>query len=358
MTAMRVRRLGACLGLLATVALVPACDRTPRLVPEGADSALVRPDSFTVYARRASEQWDAGQDDLAASLSARVVHEALRARMNAPWAERARGVLDSLGFAGEVAGGDRATLVNLFSRSRPEGDSWPYLFWHEADEVHVQSIEGRGLHLQDVATRGFDPSGAPTDTSHVSALYTRRAGGGTQPMVMVWRRATGGRWDLLQTLGPDSLGGVGTAEFMNADTSAELTSRTYRATPYFEECATCPHVYMLRQYRWTQAGFERVDEHRVPSPYSTFTAFIAALVQDDRDRALEFVADPTLIDFARRYAWNETSPGRWRVAPATDEGAIEMVFFRGAKEAYRIHFESRDGDYVVAGFEATPRTVE
>ena len=346
------------LGWFAVLAAVPACDRTPRLVPASADSASARPDSFTVYARRASDEWDAGTDDRAASLSARVVLEALRARMNAPWAERARGVLDSLGFAAEVAGGDRATLINLFSRTRPEGDSWPYLYWHEGEAVHVQSVEGRGLHLQDVATRGFDPAGAPTDTSHVSALYTRRAGGGTQPMVMVWRRAIGGRWDLLQTLGPDSLGGVGTAEFMNADTSAELTSRTYRSTPYFEECATCPHVYMLRHYRWTQAGFGRVDEQRVPSPYSTFAGFISALVNNDRERAMEFVVDPTLVDFARRYAWNETSRGRWRVAPATDEGAIEMVFFRGTDEAYRIHFESRDGEYVVAGFEATQRSVE
>ncbi len=346
------------LSWFAAVVVLPACDRTPKLVPASADSSLARPDTFTVYARRASEEWDAGHDDLAASLSSRVVHEALRARMNAPWAERARGVLDSLGFAAEVAGGDRATLVNLFSRSRPEGDSWPYLYWHEGEQVHVQSVEGRGLHLQDVATRGFDPFGAPTESSHVSALYTRRAGGGTQPMVMVWRRAVGGRWDLLQTLGADSLGGVGTAEFTSSDSTAELTSRTYRSTPYFEECATCPHVYMLRQYRWTQAGFTRAAEQRVPSPYSTFAAFIAALVNNNRDSAMQFVADPTLVDFARRYGWQETSRGRWRVAPATDEGAIEMVFFRGPSEAYRIHFESRDGNYVVSGFEATQRSVE
>jgi len=145
---------------------------------------------------------------------------------------------------------------------------------------------------------------------------------------------------------------------MNADLSAELTSRTYRSTPYFEECATCPHVYMLRHYRWSRAGFVRVDEHRAPSPYSTFAGFISALVNDDRERAMQFVVDPTLVDFARRYAWHESGRGRWRVAPATDEGAIEMVFFRGADEAYRIHFESRDGEYVVAGFEATQRSVE
>ena len=344
--------------LVAAAAFLPACDRTPQLKPLAADSALVRPDTFTVLARQASEQWDAGANDQAASLSARVVHEALRARINAPWAERARGVLDSLGIAAEVAGGDRATLVNLFSRSQPEGDSWPYLYWHEADEVHVQSVEGRGLHLQEVSTHGFDPAGAPSDTSQVAALFTRRAGSGSQPLVMVWRRTAGGRWDLLQTLGSDSLGGVGSAEFSNADSAVELSSRTFRATPYFEECATCPHVYTIRSFRWSQEGFSRVIDHRVPSPYSTFTAFVTALVNDDRERASALVADPTLVDFARRYAWNEAGRGRWRVAPATDEGAIEMVFFRGTDEAYRIHFESRDGEYVVAGFEATQRSVE
>lgn len=346
------------LGLFGALAVLPACDRTPRLVPESVDSAPARPDSFAVYARLASEQWDAGDDDVAAGMSARVVHEALRVPHGAPWAERARGVLDSLGLAAEVAGVDHATVVNLFSRSRPQGDSWPYLYWRQADGVHVQSVEGRGLHLQDIATRGFDSSGIPTDSAQVSALFTRRSGRGTQPMLMVWRRARADRWDLLQTLGPDSLGGVGTAEFTSGNTDIEVTSRTYHSTPYFEECATCPHVYMLRHFRWTRAGFERADEQRVASPYSTFTAFISALVKDDRDLAMQVVADPTLVDFARRYAWNEAGLGRWRVAPATDEGAIEMVFFRGPNEAYRVSFESRDGGYVVSGFEATQRSLQ
>ncbi|MEO5988255.1 MAG: hypothetical protein ABIU54_04970 [Candidatus Eisenbacteria bacterium] len=352
------RVLVALSGLLVALGTLAGCDRKPRLVPESSDSGRIRADSFAVYARRAGEQWDAGEDDAAAGLTAQVVHEALRARPSEPWAERARSVLDSLGFAAEVAGVDGVALVNLFSRSRPEGDSWPYLYWQEAAVFHMQSVEGRGLHLQDIATRGFDSSGSPIDTSQVAAVYTRRAGGGTQPMLLVWRRAGGGRWDLLQTLGPDSLGGVGTAEFTSGDTDIEVTSRTFHSTPYFEECATCPHVYVLRHFRWTKQGFARADEQRVPSPYSTFTAFISALVNNDQERAMQVVADPTLVDFARRYAWNEAGLGRWRVAPATDEGAIEMVFFRGPSEAYRISFESRDGEYVVSGFEATQRSVE
>lgn len=334
------------------------CTRRTELVPASADSTrAAASDSFAVLAGQATDRWEAGVDDEAASLSARVVHHALTVRMNAPWAERARGVLDSLGIGAEAAGNARATVVNMFSRSDPEGPSWPYLFWHQGDGVHLQPIDTRGLHLAEVATRGFDHDDTPRDSAMTAVLWGKRAGGGQQPMLTVWRYAHG-RWDLAQTLGPDSLGGIGSGEFAAGDSSTQFTARTFRPAPYFDECPTCPHVYRARRYSWGPDGFARLDDRLVPSPYSTFTAFIGALASNDRDRALPLVADPSLLEFARRFDWQNPGKGRWRVAPATDESATQMVFFRGQKEAFRVTFEPRDGDWVIAGFEPTQRSLE
>lgn len=351
-------RSACVLAMVALVVSAASCDRTPQLVPPEADSLAVVPDSFTVLARQAVRQWDEGADDEAASVSARVVHEALRLRPSAPWRERAQGVLDSLGLGAEVAGSDRVLVINLFSRIEAMGRTWPYLFWRSGDEVRFQTLEGAGLRLVDVATRGFGNDGSPGDSAQAAAIFDRRVGAGAQPVLMVWQHVTGGRWDLLQHLPSDSLGGTGSGEFVAGDRGVDVTTRTYKATPYFDECATCPHVFHDARYEWGVKGFRRTDDQWVPSPYATFTALVAALVAGDLARAERFVTDPALVDFARRFGWDEGGRGRWRVAPATDENALEMVFFRGREEAYRITFQARDGDWVVSGFEPTQRSLE
>lgn len=348
----------AFLAVAAALAVLPACTRKPQLVPASADSARAPVDSFVVWARQAADRWESGVGDEAAALSARVVREALTHRPNAPWPERTRGVLDSLGIAAEVTGNERVSVVNLFARSDPEGDSWPYLFWREDGGVRFQPLDARGLHLVEAATRDFASDSSPADSAQVAVLWARRVGAGQQPLLMVWHHARGGRWDLAQSLGTDSLGGTGTGEFAVADTVQELTVRTYRSTPFFDECAGCPHVYRQRRFAWHASGFSGFDDRLVPSPYATFAAFIAALVANDRDRASQLVVDRSLVDFARRFEWNAPARGRWRVAPATDESAIEMVFLRGAKDAFRVRFESREGDWVIAGFEPTTRAIE
>lgn len=354
-----MRRRAGIAGLMALLALaVAGCDRTPQLVPPEADSLAVVPDSFTVLSRTAVRKWDEGADDEAAAASARLVHAALRLRPGAPWRERARGVLDSLGIGAEVAGSDRALVVNLFSRVEAMGHTWPYLFWNEGGEVRFQTLEGGGMHLVDVVTRGFGNDGAPSDTAQTAALFDRRVAAGTEPVLMVWQRAAGGRWDLLQHLPGDSLGGTGSGEFVAGEQGADLTTRTFRPTPYFDECPSCPHVHREARFEWKGSGFRRIDDQMVPSPYAAFTAFIAAVMARDHVRAARHVTDPALIDFALRFDWDEGGRGRWRVAPGSDENALEMVFFRGARDAFRVSFQARDGDWVVSGFEPTERAIE
>ena len=340
---------------LAVAFAVTGCDRKPRLVPRSAaDSLSAAEDSVAILARTASQQWESGQPDQAAAVSARVVRARLEANPTATnWGDRARGLLDSLGIACEVAGSGSFVVVNLFSRAEPEGNSWPYFFWSEPDGVRLQPLEGRGMRLLDASTRGFEGAAAG-DSSQLAVLWGRRAGAGQQPLLLTWRHARGGRWDLAQTLGPDSLGGTGSGRFDGPD----IVTQTFRATPYFDECATCPHVVHERRFSWGPQGFARVDDNIVSSPYATFATFVAALVAGDRDAAQQCVSDPSLVEFARRYEWHDPALGRWRVAPGTEPNAPEMVFFRGRTDAFRVTFQPRGTRWVVLGFESTTRSVE
>jgi hypothetical protein len=270
-------------------------------------------------------------------------------------------LLDSLGVGFESAAGAGALVVNLFPRSDPTSGSWPYLFWKGEKRSLYQPIEGRNLRLMSLMTRGLAGAGwtAPEGVASVAVLFGRRVGSGQQPLLMVWEaRADSEGWNLVQTLGPDSLGGVGTGEFDTpADTTVELITRTYRTPPFFEECATCPHVFRLHRFHWGLSGFQRVEDSVVPSTYSAFVQFVEALMVNDRDAAEALVSYPDLLDMARRLDWGRPR-GTWRVAPVTDETPRRITFFRGDKEAYRVDFEMRGDAWVIAGIEEIPRSVD
>jgi hypothetical protein len=331
-----------------------ACNRKPRLIPASADSLAVRPsDSLSIYVDQARDRWEAGEGDEAAGLTARVLLDDLRLHPESELPGRARSFIDSLGMGAEIAGDGDVIAVNLFARSDPTGGSWPYLYWRDPAGVHLQAVEGSGLKLLDVIERrsGTAPQ--------VALLLSRATARGSQPIVIVWQQPAGiGGWKLQQSLGADSLGGAGRAQFVTpgAD-SAVLVARTYRPTPGFDECATCPHAYHVRRFGWSTNGLRSQGEESEVSGYSTFVTFIHALAVNDRDLASGLVSDPSLIDAAMGYQWNE-SRGLWRVAPGTEEDAREMVFFRGNQEAYRVRFVGRDQTTQIAGFQPTSRSLE
>ena len=336
------------------LAMLAGCDRKPKLVPpSAADSTGTGQDSVGALSREAARHWEAGHAEEAAAVTARAVRARLEADPSDGWAERARSLLDEMNVGSEVAGSGTAAVVNLFLRAEASGGSWPYVFWSEGGTVRMQSLEGRGMRLVDMAVRDF-PGGSAGDSSQIAVLWGRRGPAGQLPSVLVWRHARGGRWDLAQTLGADSLGGTGSGQFDHRS----LVTRTFSSTPMFDECATCPHVYRERRFLWGPAGFVREDERMVPSPYATFTSFVRALVDGDRELAQRFVADPSLVEFARRYEWHDTGLGKWRAAPGTEATAPEMVFFRGRSDAFRVTFQPRGAGWVVLGFEATTRSVE
>ena len=360
-------RAGAALSIALLLAALAGggCVRKPQYQPLQADSTATVPvDSLALLVRSAQELWDAdGQGEAASSMSARLLLNdlAIRTRIEPTlsWEDRARALLDSLGFGGEVASDRCALVVNFFSRSNPEQGAWPWLFWCGENTIQSEPLEARGYKLLTLAGRGLwgEPPTPPGPPS-VAVLFGRRQAGGQQLLLTAWDLA-GGTAHLSQTLGPDSLGGVGQGQFAPIeDGSIQLSTKTYRSTPGFTECATCPHVWQNRRFLWEPYGFERIAVDPVRSPYATFVQFAQAIAASDWDRAKNFVIDREWVETARRMGWNQPV-GAWRVAPGTtDENAEEMVFFRGPREAYRVTFEQRAGDWLISGFRTTTPSVE
>jgi hypothetical protein len=340
------------------------CVQKPKYEPIPVDSTATVPvDSLGILVRQAQETWELpGEGEAAASLSARLLLNdlAIRSRIEPTlsWEERARVVLDSLGFGGEVMSDRCVLLVNFFSRSNPDQGAWPWLFWCGESTILADPLDARGFKLLALAGRGLwgDPP-TPAGPPSAAVLFGRRTAGGQQLLLTVFDLA-GGRVNLAQTLGPDSLGGVGRGEFTGVeDGTIQLTTRTYRPTPGFTECATCPHIWQVRRFLWEPYGFERIAVEPLPSPYATFVRFAQAIAVDDRDKARDLVMDREWVDTARRLGWSEPG-GAWRVAPGTDENAQEMVFFRGPREAYRVSFEQRGGEWLIVGFRTTSTSIE
>jgi hypothetical protein len=349
---------------LALAAIVSGCSRQ-RYTPLPADStAVVKPDSFALVVRDAQQAWDqpAGGEE-ASRLTAALLLADLRAHAAVgggfSWSDRARVLIDSLAIGAEIADARCAMVVNLFSRANPEQGSWPWLYWCGREGIEMQRIEGKGLRLMAVASRGLEP-GAPELplAPRVAAVYTRRAGLGLQPVLMAWSPTPGrAGWQLQQTLGPDSLGGVGETEFQSADTSVTLIARTFRPMPRFDECASCPHAWREARFDWRPEGFARVTDQMLPSPYATFGLLVNALAANDLELARTCVTDPALVEQAVALGFGQTR-GNWRTAPGTSDRAREIVFLRGRNEAYQVRFARLGDAWKVEGIAATQMVIE
>ena len=347
------------LGLAVALAGLTGCDRTPRFrPPEAADStAAVPSDSNAFYIQMARDRWESPETgEEAADLTARVVLQDLRNRPDEPVGTRARALLDSLTVGAETAGGGRWVVANLFARSNPTAGSYPYLFWRDEGGTRYQALEAGGMHLVGAIE---DVEGRKNDAARVAALFTRIGAGGQQPFVFVWHRPTSGSsWSLSQSLGADSLGSVGSARFVPpGQDGVVLVSRATIPARGFDECATCPHVYRVRRFRWSDGGLMSAGEEVERSPYYAFVQLIHALVANDPEGARAWMADPELVEAAVGYEWGR-SKGLWRLAPGSSPNQRDLVMFRGSQEAYRIHFSSRGDDWVITDFEPTSRNIE
>jgi hypothetical protein len=350
---------------IAVVALAGVgCQRRVQLLPRDGDStAAALADSATSLLRTAQVGWESGDNEAAALASARALQADLLGRPPIEWTHRADFLLDSLGIGADFADAPCALVVNFFSRSDPESGAWPYLYWCGEDGIEMQAIEGRGQRAQQVVARGLggDAVVANADSGRaVAVLFSRRATSGPAPLAMTWSYDARGpkRWRLAQSLGADSLGGFGTGDFEAvSDTIVYLVTRTYRAPAGFQECTTCPHLYMTHRFRWRPGGFSRISDETAPSTYATFVQFIQALTAGDTQKAESFVTDAGVVAEAQKFDWQHPK-GAWRTSPTPDESPLRLTFFRGQQESYLVRFESHGGNWLISGFDSVPRNVE
>jgi len=350
----RMLLMSAAIVLLACAALVPGCDRKPRLVPADNDSTTAIPDDpYEIMVRNAGRLWDAGSAEDAAALTARVLRVDLRDLPPETWEKRAVSLLDSMNVGAEVESDECAIVANLFSRANPTGASWPFVVWCEADSARQQPLEGQGLRLLQFAARDVN---GPAERRGLAVLFGRGVAAGVMPTLLVWK-AAGSGWKLVQTLGPDSLGGTGSGRFDRSPEAIDLVTMTFRVSSGFTECASCPHVETERRFRWQGDTFVRVDEKVTQTPYATFVKFIQSLRAADYVSALGFVSDRNVLERALEYGWSRDRI-LWRVAPGTEERSRQMTFLHGQTEAYRVWFEPRGEGWAISSVDTTGRTLD
>jgi hypothetical protein len=348
---------------VACVLATSGCGREVTLMDRGADSTATSQDSLVMVMRQAADAWEGGGDDgAAARLTARALRMELGRHELDEWPRRAKYLLDSLGVGVEMGGEPCGLLLNLFPRSDPGRGSWPFLFWcpdglKSPQVPNVEELEGRGMRL--LATRfrraeSADPAGAKSG-DQVAALFGRTRGSRQEPILYLWSR-TDKRWNIVQTLGADSLGGFGDGRFESDAVPVELAVRTYQPRRGFDECVACPHVWFTHRFRWTDSGFERVDSQQEFSTYVTLVRFVEAMENRDVDPAL-FATGSAIVELARSFEW-DVRKGTWRVAPGSETTGRELLVFRGQQESYRVLFEPRSGDWLVSGIESVPRSIE
>ncbi len=349
------------LTVIVLLALATGCTRKTTLMQRDTTGpvAAAGGDSTTQLLHAAEQAWDAQSDDAgAATLTLRAVREDLRGRPPHDWVARAGELLDSLGVGVETAGGPCGMMVNVFVRADPGRGSWPALYWCDGALVRSQEVEGRNMRLLGMVSAGGSDSlthGAPL---RAAALFGRSRLGRQEPLLFAWsRRPRDTKWKIVQTLGPDSLGGFGTGAFeAPSDSATDLVTRTFHTPRGWDECNTCPHVLKEHRFRWQADGFHRVADRDVPSTYATFVSFVDAM-QSDLARAQTLVSDPSLIQLATQYQFDH-SRGTWRIAPATEDAGSELRIFRGGQEAYRVTFEPRGDDWVINNIQTVARSVE
>ena len=341
---------------MAALLVLAGCDRAPRFRGAGADSSATVPaDSNAIYVQMAQARWgDPESGAEAADLAARVVLQTLRNQPSEGIADRARELLDSLAFGAETSGDAGFVVANFFARSNPAAGSYPYVFWRDGATARSQALDAAGMRLV-----GAIQSSDATSGTRLAGLFSRTGANGQQPFAFVWQRpATGSSWRLIQSLGPDSLGAVGSAKFVESGgNDVVLVSRATMPAKGFDECATCAHVYRVRQFRWGPQGLVVAEEEIDRSPYYAFVQLIHALVASNQDEALRWVADPQVLEAATTSGWG-SGKGVWRLAPGTSPNARDLLLFKGSQEAWRVHFASRGDSWVVTGFEPTSRNIE
>src|SRR5262249_14795395 len=130
----------------------------------------------------------------------------------------------------------------------------------------------------------------------------------------------------------------------------------------FDECPDCPKLINELVFVERPEGFRLLDTRLLPTPYSTFTAFIRLLLDNNRTQAARLVKDPAMVSRALAAGWATRRDWRtWVVEdaePASPWPSWLMVRFRGphGDHRYGVDFEMYRGRWVIREWADRPLT--
>lgn len=356
------RRLPLAAALLVILVLLPATGLAQTIkpwVPPAADSLLRW--SAEAKARFQTNRGDSiGGDNFAAyDLVGRMGRRLLRSlgRENMRQASAIKPVLDSLGLETDVAVDPDLpyfALIMVRNPYRRTAKAVGFLYWYRENDLRMQGAQFMG---------GWKPQMRVWWTGNQDAPYSwcvldrSRSSDASLRLTLFRLHPKGQFWNLVQF--DDTgirLGDSGSATFadVNADQRMEFVLWVEAAVDsLFDECKDCPKRIEELTFVERPEGFRLLDTRLLPTPYSTFTAFIHLLIENNRTQAARLVRNPTLVSRAVADGWASRRAWRtWLVEEAEPASAWPswlLVRFRGAagERRYRVDFEMNRGRWVI-----------
>jgi len=266
-------------------------------------------------------------------------------------------VLDSLGLETDVqVDPDLPFFALLMVRNpyRRSAKAVGFLYWYRENDLRMQGAQFQG---------GWKPSMKVWWTGNQEAPYSwgvldRARGGDANLRVTLFRLHPKGLfWNLVQFEDTGiRLGDEGTAAWVdvNGDQRSEIAVWIpAEHDSLFDECPDCPKRINELTLVERPEGFRLLDTRLLPTPYSTFTAFVHLLLENNRVQASRLVRDPALVQKALTAGWAARRAWRtWVVEdaePSSPWPAWLMVRLRGQRgdRRYRVDFEMNRGRWLI-----------
>lgn len=328
-------------------------------VPPAADSLLHW--SAEAKTRFQSNTGDSigGENFHAYDLVGRMGRRLMRSlgRENMRQASAIKTVLDSLGLDTDVqVDPDLPYFALLMVRNpyRRTAKGVGFLYWYRENDLRMQGAQFQG---------GWKPQMRVWWTGNQDAPYSwgvldrSRANDATLRLTLFRLHPKGLFWNLVQfedtgiRLGESS---SATWVDMNGDQRFEFALwAPAEHDSMFDECPDCPKRINELTFVERPEGFRLLDTRLVPTPYSTFTAFVHLLIENNRAQAARLVKDPAMVTRAVAAGWAARREWRtWVVEdaePASPWPSWLMVRFRGphGDHRYRVDFEMNRGRWVI-----------
>jgi hypothetical protein len=301
-----------------------------------------------------------GGDNFAAyDLVGRMGRRLLRSlgRENMRQASAIKPVLDSLGLETDIAvDPDLPYFALLMVRNpyRRTARAAGFLYWYRENDLRMQGAQFMGGMKPQMRVWWTGAEDAPYSWC---VLDRSRSSDATLRLTLFRLHPKGQFWNLVQFEDTGMrLGDSGAAAFtdVNGDQRMEFVLWVPAAVDsLFDECPDCPKRIDELTFVERPEGFRLLDTRLLPTPYSTFTAFIHLLIENNKTQAGRLVKNTSLLSRAISAGWGSRKAWRtWVVEeaePASPWPTWLLVRFKGPSGdvRYRVDFETSRGRWVI-----------